>query len=102
MILWPDNFKFSLICGLKNTDNKQSLNHFTGIAVCGSGFGTFIFAPLTELLVNNYTWRGALLIIAGIVLHCILFGALFRPLKATKKDISMFESELRKYSFIYI
>lgn len=57
----------------------------TGIAVCGSGFGTFIFAPLTEYLIKNYTWRGALLIIAGIVLNCILFGALFRPLKSTKK-----------------
>lgn len=57
----------------------------TGIAVCGSGFGTFIFAPLTEYLIKNYTWRGALLIIAGIVLNCILFGALFRPLEAPKK-----------------
>lgn len=57
-----------------------------GIAVCGSGFGTFIFAPLTEFLIKNYTWRGALLIIAGIVLNCILFGALFRPLEGKKKE----------------
>lgn len=51
----------------------------TGIAVCGSGLGTFIFAPLTEYLVTEYGWRGALLIIAAIVLNCMILGALFRP-----------------------
>ncbi|XP_039961034.1 uncharacterized protein LOC126759943 isoform X2 [Bactrocera neohumeralis] len=65
----------------------------TGIAVCGSGFGTFVFAPLTEHLIGSFGWRGAMLIIGGIVLNCILFGALFRPLeppkpsKAQKSDI---------------
>ncbi|XP_016939325.1 monocarboxylate transporter 12 [Drosophila suzukii] len=53
----------------------------TGIAVCGSGFGTFVFAPLTEYLIGNYGWRGAMLIIGGIVLNCIIFGAMFRPLE---------------------
>ena len=53
----------------------------TGIAVCGSGLGTFLFAPLTSHLVSEYSWKGALLIIAGLTLNCILFGALFRPLE---------------------
>ncbi|XP_017054587.1 monocarboxylate transporter 12 isoform X2 [Drosophila ficusphila] len=53
----------------------------TGIAVCGSGFGTFLFAPLTEALIGSYGWRGAMLIIGGIVLNCIIFGAMFRPLE---------------------
>ncbi|KAH8294437.1 hypothetical protein KR018_003723 [Drosophila ironensis] len=61
---------------------KRSLA--TGIAVCGSGFGTFIFAPLTEYLIGSYGWRGALLIIGGIVLNCIIFGAMFRPLDLEK------------------
>ncbi|XP_055371140.1 monocarboxylate transporter 14 [Condylostylus longicornis] len=56
----------------------------TGIAVCGSGLGTFIFAPLSENLINNYGWRGACLILAGIVLNCIIFGAMFRPLESPK------------------
>ncbi|KAJ4436472.1 hypothetical protein ANN_16503 [Periplaneta americana] len=51
----------------------------TGIAVCGSGLGTFIFAPLTEHLVAEYGWRGAVLIIAALVLNCVILGALFRP-----------------------
>lgn len=54
----------------------------TGIAVCGSGLGTFIFAPLTEILIKRFGWQGALLVISVIVLGCIVFGAMFRPLVA--------------------
>lgn len=53
----------------------------TGIAVCGSGLGTFIFAPLTEFFVDEYGWRGALLLISSLVLQCTTFGALFRPVE---------------------
>lgn len=52
----------------------------TGIAVCGAGLGTFALAPLTEYLVEQYAWKGAMLIISGLVLNCTVFGALFRPL----------------------
>jgi hypothetical protein len=74
----------------------------TGIAVCGSGLGTFIFAPLTQTLIDGYrldslpaeaddsemprTWQGGLLIIAIITMNCILFGALFRPIERPKKS----------------
>lgn len=70
-------------------EKKRSLA--TGIAVCGSGFGTFIFAPIITSLLSEYGWRGAMLIVAGIVLECIIFGALFRPLEYStnkKKDTS--------------
>lgn len=65
-------------------EKKRSLA--TGIAVCGSGFGTFIFAPIISKLLAEYGWRGSILIIAGIVLECILFGALFRPLENETVD----------------
>lgn len=52
----------------------------TGIAVCGSGLGTFLIAPLTQVLVDEYTWRGAFLITGGLMLNCVVFGILFRPL----------------------
>jgi MFS family permease len=70
----------------------------TGIAVCGSGFGTFIFAPLTEFLIQKYGWRGALLIIAGIVFNCAIFGAMFRPLEAPKKKNNRIVYELTEKS----
>ncbi|KAJ1524199.1 hypothetical protein ONE63_010720 [Megalurothrips usitatus] len=54
----------------------------TGIAVAGSGLGTFIFAPFIEYLVSEYGgWRPAVLILAGLVLNTAIMGALFRPLE---------------------
>ncbi|KAG5866395.1 hypothetical protein JTB14_026452 [Gonioctena quinquepunctata] len=56
----------------------------TGIAVCGSGIGTFVLAPLNKILINKFGWRGALLCQAALSLSCIIYGSLFRPLKSTK------------------
>lgn len=51
-----------------------------GIAVCGSGFGTVIFAPLTQYLIAEYKWQGTLLVISGITFFCAVFGYMFKPL----------------------
>lgn len=59
-------------------ETKRSLA--TGIAVCGSGFGTFTFAPLANLLLEHFDWKNANLILAGLILNCAIFGALMRPL----------------------
>ncbi|XP_033228511.1 monocarboxylate transporter 10-like isoform X2 [Belonocnema kinseyi] len=53
----------------------------TGIAVCGSGIGAFILSPISDILVKKYGWQQALLVQAGMLLNCAVFGALFRPLK---------------------
>ncbi|XP_071106596.1 monocarboxylate transporter 9-like [Haliotis cracherodii] len=58
----------------------------TGLAVCGSGIGTFIIAPLTEYLIDEYGWRGTVLILGGVLLNIIVCGALFRPLKFTRAE----------------
>ncbi|XP_043218208.1 monocarboxylate transporter 12-like [Amphibalanus amphitrite] len=63
-------------------DKRRALA--TGIAVCGSGIGTFIMAPLVSSLVKWRGWRGAVMVQAGIVVTCALFGALFRPLQPVK------------------
>ncbi|XP_026668305.1 uncharacterized protein LOC108623674 isoform X3 [Ceratina calcarata] len=55
----------------------------TGIAVCGSGIGAFMLAPISDLLIKQFGWRGALLFQAGMLLNCAIFGAMFRPLKPT-------------------
>lgn len=46
----------------------------TGIAVCGSGIGTFVLAPLTTWLLEQYGWRGTLLIFVNtsFVIHCLV------------------------------
>lgn len=64
-------------------ETKRSLA--TGIAVCGSGFGTFAFAPLATYLLEEYGWKNALLIFAGMILNCAIFGAMMRPLTYPKK-----------------
>lgn len=58
----------------------------TGIAVCGSGLGTFIFSPLVEFLVKGYGWQITVAVISGLVFMCTLFGMLFRPLNAITSD----------------
>jgi MFS family permease len=56
----------------------------TGIAVCGSGLGTFVFAPLTQWLIANLKWQGAMAVMGVLLIKCSLYGILFRPLKAAE------------------
>lgn len=56
----------------------------TGIAMSGSGLGTFAYAYLTNILLEHYNWRGTILIVSGILLNGIVCGALFRPLVRPK------------------
>ena len=51
-----------------------------GLAECGAGVGTLIFAPLLERLIVVYGWRGALLIMGAISSNIIVCGCIFRPL----------------------
>uniref|UniRef100_A0A182RUC9 MFS domain-containing protein n=1 Tax=Anopheles funestus TaxID=62324 RepID=A0A182RUC9_ANOFN len=62
-------------------DKKRSFA--TGLSVCGSGIGTFVFASLTQILLDEYGWRGTTLILAGIFLNMCLCGLLMRDLEWT-------------------
>ncbi|XP_072931616.1 monocarboxylate transporter 9-like [Epargyreus clarus] len=62
-------------------EKKRSLA--TGISVCGSGIGTFLFAPLSYVLLDEYGWRGTTLILAGFFLNMAVCGLLFRDLPWT-------------------
>ncbi|KAL0275555.1 UNVERIFIED_CONTAM: hypothetical protein PYX00_003373 [Menopon gallinae] len=72
----------SVVCVGYYFETKRSLA--TGIAVCGSGVGTFAFSPFARILLEQYGWRGANLILAGIILNCAVFGALMKPLEFPK------------------
>ncbi|XP_063225633.1 monocarboxylate transporter 7 isoform X2 [Bacillus rossius redtenbacheri] len=72
----------AVVCVGYYFETKRSLA--TGIAVCGSGVGTFAFAPLATMLLDNFGWRGANIILAGLILNCAVFGALMRPLEFPK------------------
>lgn len=57
----------------------------TGIAVCGSGLGTIIFAPVIDYAVERHGWRATLLVLSVVVLSAIIFGIMFRPLEDPPK-----------------
>lgn len=65
-----------------------------GIAVAGSGLGTFIFAPLVAVLIEKLGWRYTLLVLSVIVLNCAVFGALFRPLAPIPRSLSSSDESL--------
>lgn len=68
--LWLKNFNISVTVGYY-FEKWRALA--TGISLCGSGIGTFIFAPLTEYFLKQQGWRITLLIQAGIKVILRLF-----------------------------
>ncbi|XP_076058903.1 monocarboxylate transporter 1 isoform X2 [Oratosquilla oratoria] len=69
----------AIVCVTGYFEKRRSFA--TGIAVCGSGIGTFIFSPLFQGLIDEYSWKGSLIVLSGIVLNCVFFGSLFRPVE---------------------
>uniref|UniRef100_A0A3B4ATX6 Major facilitator superfamily (MFS) profile domain-containing protein n=1 Tax=Periophthalmus magnuspinnatus TaxID=409849 RepID=A0A3B4ATX6_9GOBI len=54
----------------------------TAYAIGRSGMGlTFALAPFTQLLLDQYAWQGALLILGGLMLNLVATGMLLRPIK---------------------
>ena len=59
----------------------------TGIVLCAAGAGTFLFAPLTEQLVESLGWRGAMRVLAGACSACAVCGAAMVPGQAGQEDV---------------
>ncbi|XP_070534766.1 monocarboxylate transporter 12-like [Ptychodera flava] len=57
-----------------------------GIACAGSSIGVMVFPPLYQVLIDNYGWKGAMLIIAAMNMHIVVCGCLMRA-----PDLSPFE-----------
>lgn len=65
----------AIVCVAYYFEQKRSLA--IGIACCGSGVGTLVFGVFAGYLLENYGWRGGMLIEAGLVLHCCALGMIF-------------------------
>ncbi|XP_059144215.1 uncharacterized protein LOC131931435 isoform X2 [Physella acuta] len=61
----------------------------TGIATSGSGLGTFVYAYITDMLLQHYHWRGTVLILGALLLNCMVCAMLFRPLVAKKRQAKL-------------
>lgn len=66
----------AVVCVAFWFEKKRSLAN--GLGVCGTGVGTFLFAPLTQALIDEYGWRGTTLILAGAFLQMCICGAVMR------------------------
>lgn len=49
------------------------------VAVSGFSLGSLVSGPVVQLLLDQFAWRGTVIIIGGIFLQAVLFGSLFRP-----------------------
>lgn len=57
-------------------DKRRSLA--TGLGACGTGIGTFLYAPMTQYWLSEYGWRGTVLLLSGTFLNIIVCGAVMR------------------------
>ncbi|ESO11891.1 hypothetical protein HELRODRAFT_185246 [Helobdella robusta] len=83
-----------VVCVSYYFDKKRAFA--TGIAVCGTGVGTFLFAPFSRWLLEIYDWKNAMYIIAGLSLNGVILGLLLRPIKSVthrKDDNNVEKSE---------
>ncbi|KAF6032580.1 hypothetical protein EB796_009181 [Bugula neritina] len=57
----------------------------TGIAVCGTGIGTFAMAPFASFLLTHLDWINAHYVLAGLLLQGCIFSSLMRPLTGRRR-----------------
>lgn len=57
-------------------DKKRTLA--VGLGACGTGVGTFVYAPMTTFFIREYGWRGTTLLLAGTFFNLIVCGTVMR------------------------
>ena len=55
------------------------------LASTGECIFTFLLSPFLQLLVDHYSWRGALLVLGGLQLNLCVCGMLLRPLEPPQR-----------------
>jgi predicted MFS family arabinose efflux permease len=75
---------------------RKHLSLATGICVCGSGVGTFAFAPLQGYLVQHHGWRGCNMIVSCFCFVCIALGLLMVP---NPQDINAQRDQKKSFNF---
>lgn len=57
-------------------DKKRAIA--TGLGACGTGIGTFVYAPMTQYFIEEFGWRGTILLLAGTFFQVCVCGAVMR------------------------
>ncbi|XP_037540137.1 monocarboxylate transporter 5 [Nematolebias whitei] len=69
----------------------------TAYAIGRSGMGlTFALAPFTQLLLDQYAWQGAMLILGGLMLNLVASGMLLRPISVKPPGSNLNSSAVQK------
>ncbi|KAM4691850.1 monocarboxylate transporter 4-like [Rhinophrynus dorsalis] len=76
------SFQPSLIMLNRYFDKRRPLAN--GLAAAGSPVFVSFLSPLGQFLLDKFGWRGAFLILAGLLLNSCVCGALMRPLLPPK------------------
>ncbi|XP_036090988.1 monocarboxylate transporter 5 isoform X2 [Rousettus aegyptiacus] len=71
---------------------KKRLALSTAISRAGMGL-TFLLAPFTKFLIDQYDWTGALIILGAIILNLVPSSMLLRPIHITSNSNSDFKDE---------
>ncbi|KAK0168228.1 hypothetical protein PV327_002053 [Microctonus hyperodae] len=57
-------------------DKKRTLA--VSLGACGTGIGTFVYAPMTSYFIEEYGWRGTCLLLAGSFFNLIVCGCIMQ------------------------
>ena len=60
-----------------------------GVISTSVGVGTMVLPPLIIASEEYFGWRGCMLILSGICLHCLVIGAIFRPVDHDHEVITL-------------
>jgi MCP family monocarboxylic acid transporter-like MFS transporter 14 len=65
----------------------KKLGIANGLTMAGSGLGTFVFAPLTKLMLVRLGWKYTMVIYGAVILPCCALGIFLRPVKNPHDDM---------------
>lgn len=69
----------SIVCLSFYFEKKRAVA--TGLAVAGSGAGTFVMPIVLNQLIKKIGWEHSVYFLAALAFGCMLYGLLYRPLK---------------------
>lgn len=80
---------------------EKKRNLAVGLGACGTGVGTFVYAPMTQYFIEEYGWRGTILLLSGTLLNLCVCGCVMRDpewwtLEQKKQRNSRDEGKLKK------
>lgn len=84
---------------------EKKRNLAVGLGACGTGVGTFVYAPMTQYFIEEYGWRGTILLLSGTLLNLCVCGCVMRDpewwileQKKQKNNDGKLKKEDEKYS----